>query len=105
MNDHHVTVIISLFAVCIILLLIACLQLARALKLLEIIATRKPVAHAYDTPAVAVSKTTAAAQPVTEFERFLAEDPSRRMLPRKEREAAYRAWRKANGLTWKAGKD
>lgn len=35
-----------------------------------------------------------------EFEEFLAEDESRRELPKKEQFAAYRAWRKDRGLTW-----
>jgi len=35
-----------------------------------------------------------------EFAEFLAEDKSRRDLPKKEQFAAYRAWRKDRGLTW-----
>ena len=35
-----------------------------------------------------------------EFEEFLAEDGSRRAMPKKEQFAAYRSWRKARGLTW-----
>jgi hypothetical protein len=38
----------------------------------------------------------------SDFDRFLAEDPSRQLLGKKEQAAAYRAWRKANGLTWNA---
>jgi len=35
-----------------------------------------------------------------EYERFLAEDESRRSLPKKEQFAAFRSWRKQRGLTW-----
>lgn len=34
------------------------------------------------------------------FETFLAEDPARRQLPKKEQFAAYRKWRQENGLNW-----
>ena len=39
-----------------------------------------------------------------EFEEFLAEDDSRRGLPKKVQFAAYRSWRKERGLTWGAEK-
>lgn len=35
-----------------------------------------------------------------DFERFLAEDPARRELPKSEQFAAYRQWRKEHGLSW-----
>lgn len=35
-----------------------------------------------------------------DFERFLAEEPKRLLLGKKEQSAAYRAWRKEHGLTW-----
>jgi len=35
------------------------------------------------------------------FEEFLAEDPSRRDLPKKEQFAAFRQWRDDRGLNWK----
>lgn len=38
-----------------------------------------------------------------DYERFLAEDAKRLLLGKKEQAAAYRAWRKENGLTWNAG--
>ncbi len=34
------------------------------------------------------------------FEEFLNEDPARRMLPKGERFAAYRKWRREKGLNW-----
>lgn len=33
---------------------------------------------------------------------FLNEDPARREMPKKEQFAAYRRWRSARGLNWKA---
>lgn len=35
------------------------------------------------------------------FETFLREDPSRQKLAKREQFAAYRQWRKENGLNWK----
>ncbi len=34
------------------------------------------------------------------FETFLEEDPARRKLAKREQFAAYRQWRKENGLNW-----
>jgi hypothetical protein len=34
------------------------------------------------------------------FERFLAEDPARLSLPKNEQAAAYRRWRRENGMNW-----
>jgi hypothetical protein len=39
--------------------------------------------------------------PGTPFEEFLNEDPSRRLLSKKEQFAAYRDWRSQKGLNWK----
>ncbi|HEX5790836.1 MAG TPA: hypothetical protein VFY13_06760 [Luteolibacter sp.] len=36
----------------------------------------------------------------TAFERFLAEDPARVTLPKSEQAAAYRQWRRENGMNW-----
>jgi hypothetical protein len=36
------------------------------------------------------------------FTEFLAEDPSRKELPKKEQFAAFRRWREERGLNWKA---
>jgi hypothetical protein len=36
------------------------------------------------------------------FEAFLAEDPARRQLPKKEQFAAFRRWREEKGMNWKA---
>jgi hypothetical protein len=36
------------------------------------------------------------------FEVFLAEDPARAELPKKEQFAAFRRWREDKGLNWKA---
>lgn len=35
------------------------------------------------------------------FALFLAEDPSRRNLPKKEQFAAFRRWREEKGMNWK----
>ncbi len=38
--------------------------------------------------------------PNSDFDRFIAEDPARLQLTKKEQAAAYRTWRKKQGLTW-----
>ena len=42
----------------------------------------------------------AAPKPGTAYDAFLAEDPSRRELPKAEQFAAYRKWRREKGLNW-----
>jgi hypothetical protein len=39
------------------------------------------------------------------FEAFLAEDPARRELPKKDQFAAFRRWRAEKGLNWRAPAD
>lgn len=34
------------------------------------------------------------------FDQFLDEDPSRKLLTKKEQAAAYRKWRQQNGMNW-----
>lgn len=53
-----------------------------------------PVEPAAPTPGVAETSAGGA------FEAFLAEDASRRDLPKKEQFAAYRKWRHEKGLNW-----
>ena len=40
------------------------------------------------------------AEPGTQFEEFLSEDPHRRSLTKKEQFKAYRIWRTEKGLNW-----
>lgn len=40
------------------------------------------------------------APPGTPFEKFLEEDPQRRLLGKKEQFASYRRWRAEKGLNW-----
>ena len=39
----------------------------------------------------------------SEFEEFLCEDGSRRLLSKREQSAAFREWRRLRGKTWSAG--
>jgi len=107
MNDLHFTILAALFAFSVLLLIIACLLLARVVRLLEGPAARKTLdvgTPAASTPAAAAPVVSSpSSQARSEFDRFLAEDPSRQLLGKNEQAAAYRAWRKANGLTWNAG--
>jgi hypothetical protein len=107
MNDLQFTILAALFAFCVLLLIIACLLLARAVRLLEGNPVRKSLdVGTPDAPVPVAAATVASSQSAqarSDFDRFLAEDPSRQLLGKNEQAAAYRAWRKANGLTWNAG--
>jgi hypothetical protein len=108
MNDLHFTILAALLVFCVVLLIIACLLLARAVRLLEGPAVRKTLdvgksAAPVATASIPATLPQSSSQARSEFDRFLAEDPSRQLLGKNEQAAAYRAWRKANGLTWNAG--
>jgi len=102
MNDLHFTILITLCAFCVLLLIIACLLLARVVRLLEGNPVRKTVDAGTPDAAIPLAASSPNSQARSDFDRFLAEDPSRQLLGKKEQAAAYRAWRKANGLTWNA---
>ena len=48
----------------------------------------------------AEAPTQAETSPGGAFEAFLAQDPSRRDLPKGEQFSAYRRWRQDNGMNW-----
>jgi hypothetical protein len=47
-------------------------------------------------------RTESAAEQTKWFDAFLAEDPARRELPKKEQFAAFRRWRAEKGMNWRA---
>lgn len=106
MNELHVTLIISLLALAVAILIWQSLVLARIARLLAQ-PTPQKTPHPPSTTAAPQSSDPASSQPSTpetDFDRFLAEDPQRQLLAKKEQAAAYREWRKQHGLTWNAGR-
>ena len=100
MSEAYSTTIVALLATTILLLLWIALSLGRISRQLQQ-TTTKPCANPTKspTPPEASSQNP---NSNSDFERFLAEDPQRQLLAKKEQAAAYRTWRKQNGLTWNA---
>ena len=96
MSETHVITIIVLLSITILVLLWIAASLgsiSRQLQHTPRQTTSKPASNP-ESPT---------ANPNSDFERFLAEDPERQFLPKKEQAAAFRDWRKQHGLTWKSG--
>ena len=100
MNETHALIIVSLLAVILLILLWHGFILARIARSLEQPAEKSKRAATDET--AARTRESIPPTPQSDFDRFLVEDPARQQLSKKEQAAAYRAWRKQNGLTWNA---
>ncbi|WP_193214439.1 hypothetical protein [Luteolibacter marinus] len=88
---------LGLLAALQIILLIALLRLsAKVSRLFRLIASPVPPASQE-----LADRKEAGQEQSRRFEEFLAEDPGRRDLPKKEQFAAFRRWRDERGLNWK----
>lgn len=99
MIDHplFLPVALGVLALLQVLLLIAVLRLSgRVSRLFQLIASPVPPAARE-----LADRKEATGEQKQWFDRFLAEDPARRALPKKEQFAAYRRWREEKGLNWK----
>ena len=104
MPDSAAPIPIILLAVCVgmlVVLLLLVLRISWRLSRLENLGGRsssqaEPAAHA---PTKAETSVGGA------FEAFLAQDPSRRDLPKGEQFSAYRRWRQDNGMNWSTQPD
>ena len=97
-------ILIILLTACVImlvLLLVLVMRISSRLSRLEK-ADGKSSSHA-ESAAQAPSKGETSAGGA--FEAFLAEDPSRRDLPKGEQFSAYRRWRQDNGMNWSTQPD
>lgn len=80
-----------------VVLLVAVLRLsARVSRLFRLIASPVPPASQE-----LADRKEATGEQKKWFAEFLAEDPARRDLPKKEQFAAFRRWREDKGLNWK----
>lgn len=95
----HVAIAAGSFVVLVVVAMMLGTIISRLARIEARLAERPPENTAYAPPAPP------AEVPCGDFERFLAEDRKRMLMGKKEQAAAYRAWRKENGLTWKAGDD
>ena len=101
MNETLALIIVSLLTLIVIILLWHGVILARVARSLEQPSSNKPKrSPVVEMPASTPEFSPASSTPQTDFDRFLLEDPTRHQLAKKEQAAAYRAWRKQNGLTW-----
>jgi len=97
MFDPASSTIISLLAIILVVLMGHGFLLGRIARALEKSSNkRNRVAMPDPTPEDAASTS------ISDFDRFLAEDPTRHQLAKNEQATAYRAWRKERGLTWNA---
>jgi hypothetical protein len=89
-------ILLSTCAVLLVLVLLLVLRISWRLARLEKAAGQSPsrVESADSAP------TKAETSPGGAFEAFLAEDPSRRDLPKGEQFTAFRQWRSAKGMNW-----
>jgi hypothetical protein len=95
MHEPLASIIISLLAIILVVLIWQAFLLLRIARSLAAHATKQKLTEPAETSS-GKSRTTSP----TNFERFLVEDPARQQLGKKEQAAAYRLWRKENGLTW-----
>lgn len=99
MPDAAAPTLIILLAVCAALLVLVLLLVVRIswrLLRIENLVARSPSRADSSEPAPSKAETS----PGGAFEAFLAEDPSRRELPKGEQFSAYRQWRHDKGLNW-----
>jgi flagellar basal body-associated protein FliL len=101
MNDALALIIISLLVLIVVILLWHGAILARIARGIEQPSTKPKRAPVVEMPGS--TSEFSLSTPQTDFDRFLAEDPARHQLAKKEQAAAYRAWRKERGFTWNAG--
>ena len=72
----------------------------RVARVEQMLADRRSLGGERTDPESEVSPEDSASSGSGAFEEFLAEDPARREMPKSERFAAYRKWRKDKGLNW-----
>lgn len=106
MPETGVSTVVILLSVCVGLLFVLILvatgigrQLSRLERLLAVKSPAKEQEKAESLPRpppLSVAETS----PGGPFESFLAADPARKALSKKEQAAAYRKWRQENGMNW-----
>ena len=102
LSDVYALLVLTfgVLSVLLILVLIFLLRISYRLKRLELKQSAAPEEIIAEVAAVTKTRSKTEA---SEFEKFLQEDGSRRMLSKREQAAAFRDWRKQRGVTW--GKD
>jgi hypothetical protein len=102
MPESSVSTVVILLSVCVGLLVILILiaaAISRHLGRLErLLAVKSPVK--IGSSATPPPLTAAETSPGGPFEAFLAAEPARKALSKKEQAAAYRKWRQENGMNW-----
>ena len=91
-------ILIPLLSAVVLLVLLIAMVFAIFRKLARIEVFLKKGGERGEPPALAPSS--AETSPGGAFETFLNEDSTRRKMPKGEQFAAYREWRKKNGMNW-----
>jgi hypothetical protein len=89
------TILVSACVGLLFLMLFVLFRMNARLGKLELLLSVKKDAESVESPEV-YSETVRGGP----FEAFLEEDPSRRLLTKKEQSAAYRKWRQDMGMNW-----
>ena len=102
LSDVYALLILSfsVLSVLLLLVLVFLLKISYRLNRLEF---RNASLQEDVTAEVATVTKTSSREEASEFEKFLEEDGTRRMLSKREQAADFRDWRKQRGVTW--GKD
>ena len=102
LSDVYALLILSfsVLSVLLLLVLVFLLKISYRLNRLEL---RNVSLQEDVTAEVATVTKTSSREEASEFEKFLEEDGTRRMLSKREQAADFRDWRKQRGVTW--GKD
>lgn len=102
LSDVYALLVLSfgVLSVLLLLALIFLLKISYRLRQMELQNTSLEEDVTAEVVSVTKPRSTAEA---SEFEKFLQEDGTRRMLSKREQAAAFRDWRKQRGVTW--GKD
>ena len=89
-------VVVALLVTLILLMILLGIGIKASLRRIEIKLGQAPAQRQGPDPMGAMTDS----DPEGPFEQFLAEDPQRLTMPKSEQFAAYREWRKQNGMNW-----
>lgn len=95
-TETFTVVLLAVGVLFLFMLLVAVVRAGSCLQRVERLLAERELAPGADESAQAAMKTANDSA----FMEFLAEDPARRQLPKREQFDAYRLWRKEKGLNW-----
>lgn len=94
-----VVIILPLIALLALLTLLIVLRMSARLRRVEALL---PSTQSNERDVVATKRTENQKKEQSDFDKFIAEDGTRRLLSKREQAAAFREWRRQRGITWGA---